>query len=89
MKDLLVLIILALILGAAVTYLYREKKRGVRCVGCPDAGHCCRSCPSCSGKSGELPDQAKASSKEQRAENYFQASGQTRKNRDCRAQQKA
>lgn len=33
------LIIIALVL-AAVLYIYREKKKGVKCVGCPHAGNC-------------------------------------------------
>ena len=40
--------VLALILGAAAWYVYRSKKRGVKCIGCPAAGCCGKtSCDSC------------------------------------------
>lgn len=40
MDNLIVGVILAIILGAAIYYIYKEKKKGVRCVGCPYAGEC-------------------------------------------------
>ena len=40
MVNIIVFLILALILGAATLYIRREKKRGVRCVGCPYSGSC-------------------------------------------------
>ena len=33
-------IVLAAVLFLAGHYIYREKKRGVKCVGCPYAGSC-------------------------------------------------
>lgn len=44
MTDFIAIVILAVVLFAAARYLYRAKKRGVKCVGCP-SGSCC-------GKSG-------------------------------------
>lgn len=35
--------ILAILLAAAITYIVRAKKRGVKCIGCPMAGSCSRS----------------------------------------------
>ena len=52
MANLMVLIILILIVGAAIAFIIREKKRGVRCVGCPAAGTCANSCSGCSGQGG-------------------------------------
>ena len=47
MKKLLpIILVLALIVGGAVAYLVRAKKRGVKCVGCPSGG----TCPGCGGR---------------------------------------
>lgn len=48
MKDLILIVILAAIIGAAALYVYKAKKRGVKCVGCPDGG-CSGGCSGCSG----------------------------------------
>ena len=40
MTNLIVIIVLAIIIGVAVAYIVKEKKKGVKCVGCPDAGKC-------------------------------------------------
>ena len=48
----LVLIIIAIV-GGALAYIRKEKKRGVRCVGCPDAGACSGSCNGCGCDSDE------------------------------------
>ena len=49
MKDLLLVIIIALILGLVIFYLWRAKKKGIKCVGCPDSGSCSGKCAGCSG----------------------------------------
>jgi hypothetical protein len=33
-------------------YLYRAKKSGRKCIGCPDSGSCGGNCGSCSGNCG-------------------------------------
>ena len=33
-------IILVVIIGAAITYIIKEKKKGTKCIGCPHAGEC-------------------------------------------------
>ncbi len=43
--------ILALLLGAVISYLVREKKKGVKCIGCPYAKQCASK--SCSGRTRE------------------------------------
>ena len=47
MVNVIVFAILALIVGAAIFYIRREKKRGAKCVGCPYSKTCsagtCRS----------------------------------------------
>ncbi|MBR5471344.1 MAG: FeoB-associated Cys-rich membrane protein [Oscillibacter sp.] len=45
MTDIIVIAILAVILGAAVGYIYKTKKNGAKCIGCP-AGTCSGACSS-------------------------------------------
>lgn len=40
MANLVVGAVVVLILGAAIRYIIKEKKRGVVCIGCPNAGIC-------------------------------------------------
>ena len=42
MTNIIVGLIILIIVGAAVAYLVRAKRKGVKCVGCPDSG-CCSS----------------------------------------------
>ena len=63
MVNIIVFAILALIIGAAVSYIVRAKKKGVKCIGCPEGCTCgsaakadapacggsCGSCPGCAG----------------------------------------
>lgn len=46
MTNLILVIILLLIIGGALVYIIRGKKKGVKCIGCPDGCNC-------SGKSEE------------------------------------
>ena len=32
--------VLLVIIGIAVTYVIKAKKKGVKCIGCPDGGKC-------------------------------------------------
>ena len=49
MTDLIVIGLLCLILGGALYYVRREKRKGVRCIGCPDGAGCSGTCPGCKG----------------------------------------
>ncbi len=40
MEDLIVIGILLVIVGVAVFYIWKEKKKGIRCIGCSSAGCC-------------------------------------------------
>ena len=40
MGDIIVVGILMILVGAAVFYLWKEKKKGTKCIGCPSAGCC-------------------------------------------------
>lgn len=42
MADLIVLLIVALCVGAAIIYIIKEKKKGTVCIGCPHAGTCAK-----------------------------------------------
>ena len=49
MTDFLIIALVVLIVGLAGTYIYRSKKKGVKCIGCPDSGTCSGKCGNCSG----------------------------------------
>ena len=40
MTNVIVILIVLAIVGAAIAYIVREKKRGVKCIGCPAAATC-------------------------------------------------
>ena len=40
MTNIIVIIILAVVIGSAVSYLIKAKRNGVKCVGCPAGGSC-------------------------------------------------
>ena len=46
--DFIIIAVIAVILGAAFWYVYKSKKSGRKCVGCPDG--CSSQCSGCSGK---------------------------------------
>lgn len=47
--DFVIIAIVVLILGAAILYICKAKKKGVKCIGCPDASGCAERCAGCSG----------------------------------------
>ena len=49
MDDLIVLAVVAGILAAAAGYVYKQKKAGAKCIGCPDSKTCAGHCQSCTG----------------------------------------
>lgn len=38
--DIVLLLVIAVIVGAAIAYIVRAKKKGAKCIGCPAAGCC-------------------------------------------------
>ncbi len=42
--DCIIIAIVAILLAGAILYIVRSKKRGQRCVGCPDSGSCPHHC---------------------------------------------
>lgn len=49
MENVIIIAILAGIVGAAVAYIVRAKRRGVKCIGCSAGGNCAHK----KGKSSE------------------------------------
>ena len=52
MTNFIVIAVIAAIVGGAVWYIRREKRRGIQCVGCPDSATCSGNCAGCAGKCG-------------------------------------
>ena len=40
MANVIIALIILLIVGVAVVYIVKEKKKGVQCIGCPAAATC-------------------------------------------------
>ena len=49
MENVIIIAVLALIIGGAGLYVWKAKKSGRKCIGCPDSGSCSGSCASCCG----------------------------------------
>jgi len=47
MESFIVALVILAIVGLAAGYVYREKKKGVKCVGCPYAKECAAKRSSC------------------------------------------
>ena len=50
--DAIVIVVIALILGGALEYIYNAKRKGQKCIGCPDSGSCSGNCSGCGGSCG-------------------------------------
>ncbi|MBE7016021.1 MAG: FeoB-associated Cys-rich membrane protein [Ruminococcaceae bacterium] len=46
MTDIILTLVILIVLGIAGGYIYKEKKKGSHCIGCPHSGKCQK----CSGK---------------------------------------
>lgn len=44
MADLIIAVVLLLIVGAAGFYIWKAKKKGVKCIGCPNGTKCSGKC---------------------------------------------
>ena len=40
MENIVLILILLAVLGGAALYIYKAKKRGAKCIGCPHANSC-------------------------------------------------
>lgn len=50
LMDYVIIGVVVLILGLAAFYVYKAKKSGKRCIGCPNSGSCSGNCGGCSHK---------------------------------------
>ena len=68
--DIVIILIIALIVGTASCYIYRVKKKGKGCIGCPDSASChkynesvhscggnCSFCTSCHAENVNKPEE--------------------------------
>lgn len=53
MTNIIIIGVLAVVLGAAAGYVYKSKKAGHKCIGCPSGGNC-NSCGSSCGCNYEV-----------------------------------
>ena len=44
MENIILIAIILVIVGLAAAYIYKAKKSGKKCIGCPDSGSCGSKC---------------------------------------------
>ena len=44
MINVIILAVVLLLVGGAIAYIIKAKKKGVTCIGCPAGGHCSGKC---------------------------------------------
>ena len=47
MENYIVIAVLVLVIGAAAFYVLKQRKKGVKCIGCPNGDNCSGDCCSC------------------------------------------
>ena len=40
MENAIIIAILVVLIGGAIWYIVKEKKKGTKCIGCPNSGSC-------------------------------------------------
>ncbi len=50
MINFVLVLVIVLIVGGAFAYIRKEKKRGVKCIGCPSGDTCGGKCGGCAPK---------------------------------------
>ena len=45
-SDIVALVVIAIVVAAVIFFIVRQKKNGVKCIGCPHGKRCC-SCSNC------------------------------------------
>ena len=48
MENFIIIAIVVLIVAFAVAYIVKAKKKGVKCIGCPEGSKCTGKCNNCS-----------------------------------------
>ena len=49
LENIVIIAVVAMIIALAALYIYKAKKSGKKCIGCPDSGSCTHNCGSCGG----------------------------------------
>jgi len=49
MENIIAFAVIVILVSFAVGYMIREKKNGVKCIGCPHGHKCSAHCCSCTG----------------------------------------
>ena len=44
MENFIIITLLVLIIGSAVLYVLKQRKKGVKCIGCPNGKNCAGNC---------------------------------------------
>jgi hypothetical protein len=47
--DFVILAVVAVVITLVALYLHRAKRKGIKCIGCPDGAKCADRCAGCSG----------------------------------------
>ena len=47
MENYIIIAVVVLIVALAVVYIVKSKKKGVKCIGCPEGGNCSNCSGSC------------------------------------------
>ncbi len=42
MENIVIIIVIALVIGGAIMYIRKERKKGIKCIGCPMAAECAK-----------------------------------------------
>ena len=54
LSDIIAIATILLIVGGAVIYIVRAKRRGTKCIGCPHSGECRGGCQGCTGEDKKI-----------------------------------
>lgn len=50
MDDIIIILIVAIIVISVSFYIYKNREKGVKCIGCPDSKGCNGNCSMCPSK---------------------------------------
>ena len=56
MENYIIIAVVVLIVVLAGVYVYKAKKSGKKCIGCPDSGSCGSNCQGCSCGCGQTEE---------------------------------
>ena len=51
--DYIIIAVVIAIIGGAALYIYKARKNGKKCIGCPDSGSCSGQCSGCQCSGGK------------------------------------